>query len=368
MNQKQIEKAFFFSFLILSTVINLSPDLDLYLGGLFYHPESSIHPWYEKDQFLWKFFYHAAPVITGFLLLPAIGIYIVSFVKESFAKLRKESLYVFLGFLLGPGILINSIFKPYWGRPRPREVLQFGGFENMQSFWELGISGNGYSFPCGHSSVGFALVLGYFLWKKSKPKLAYSFFFASLFFGFLMGVGRMADGAHFFSDVLWSGIMVFLPAYYLHQLLLERKSKEVFKKNIRLAILQAGVLFVALLAAVLLATPYKQHENFQFSDSQMTLKLPKGNVIFKEDDSLEEYSLVVKIKARGFGFPGSVLKLSENDEIKALQIHGWFTDFEAVYEIRYGMSLKFLNLVPHINSKIKGLEKLPEKIQISPAE
>ena len=368
LSRPAIEKSFFLVFVLISVLINVSPDLDLYLGALFYHPESPIHPWFEKDFALWKFFYHAAPVITAFLLLPAISIYILSFVTEAFSKFRKESLYVFLGFLLGPGILINSIFKPYWGRPRPREVLDFGGFEKMQSFWELGIPGNGYSFHCGHSSVGFALILGYFLFKKNRPKIALGFFAASMFFGFLMGIGRMADGAHFFSDVLWSAIMVFLPAYYLHQLLLKKKSKESFKKNIRLAVIQAALLLFVLLGAVLLATPYKQREDFQFREESLSLVVPKGNFIFKESPDLGDLSVQISMKARGFGFPGSVVKLNDLGQEKEFFVEGWFTDFEVVYEVSYSSKLSSFNLNILGNGKVKDQENLPEYIQISKGE
>ncbi|MEC9281278.1 MAG: phosphatase PAP2 family protein, partial [Bdellovibrionota bacterium] len=190
------------------------------------------------------------------------------------------------------------------------------------------------------------------------------FFASSLFFGFLMGVGRMADGAHFFSDVLWSAIMVFLPAYYLHQLLLERKSKEAFKKNIRLAVLQAGVLIIALIGAVLLATPYKQIEVFEFKEEKLSIKVPKGNFIFKENSDLGDSSLKMSMKARGFGFPGSLVKLAESGEEKEFFIDGLFTDFELIYEVSYGEKIKSLKLMILTNGKVKDQENLPEFIQI----
>ena len=46
LSRPAIEKSFFLVFVLISVLINVSPDLDLYLGALFYHPESPIHPWF----------------------------------------------------------------------------------------------------------------------------------------------------------------------------------------------------------------------------------------------------------------------------------------------------------------------------------
>ena len=347
----------------LSVLAGLSPQVDLYLANLFYHPEAAAGAWPEREFWLWRFFYYAAPVITAVLLLPAIALYVLSWVSEKWSRYRFDSLYVFLGFLLGPGILVNTIFKPYWGRPRPREVLELGGFEPMQAFWQWGEAGGGYSFPCGHSSVGFALILGYFLWKGRKPSWAKVSLLASLVFGSLMGIGRMADGAHFFTDVLWSAVMAYVPAYYLHYQFFVSRSRDALHTSRRQAYLQGGVLFFALMISVLLATPYKQNLVSDLPIASARIRLDKAKIVFRYQ--AEQQGLRVQWQARGFGFPGSHIReiRSQPQSIEFIT-RGFFSDFEAVVEIVYGDDLEKLELEISSLSTIKDRDSLPAKIRI----
>ena len=40
---------------------------------------------------------------------------------------RRPALFLVLVAALGPGLLINVVFKDHYGRPRPREVQELGG-------------------------------------------------------------------------------------------------------------------------------------------------------------------------------------------------------------------------------------------------
>ena len=74
------------------------------------------------------------------------------------------------------------------------------------------------------------------------------------------------------------------------------------------------------------------------------------------------------MKARGFGFPGSVVKLNDLGQEKEFFVEGWFTDFEVVYEVSYSSKLSSFNLNILGNGKVKDQENLPEYIQISKGE
>jgi hypothetical protein len=41
--------------------------------------------------------------------------------------MRMYGLFILLSVILGPGLLVNLVFKDHWGRPRPRQVVALGG-------------------------------------------------------------------------------------------------------------------------------------------------------------------------------------------------------------------------------------------------
>jgi lipid A 4'-phosphatase len=117
--------------------------------------------------------------------------------------------------LLGPGLLVNTLLKENYGRPRPRQVHQFGGELEFRPFWRLAWGGTGNSFPSGHASMGF-FWLGYAVYfARVRPPLARGFRGLGLVHGSLMGIGRMAQGGHWLSDIVWSAGCVHLTAVAL---------------------------------------------------------------------------------------------------------------------------------------------------------
>jgi membrane-associated PAP2 superfamily phosphatase len=72
-----------------------------------------------------------------------------------------------LSVVIGPGLIINAVFKDHWDRPRPRDVVEFGGMLQCTPAPLRGESGE--SFLCGHCSVGFLFASGWWLWKRRRP-------------------------------------------------------------------------------------------------------------------------------------------------------------------------------------------------------
>ena len=71
-------------------------------------------------------------------------------------------------------------------------------------WWDLSATA-GHCFPGGHASSGFALLVGYFVYRVAQPKRAYFFLIAACILGMGMGSAQMMRGAHFFSHNLWTG-------------------------------------------------------------------------------------------------------------------------------------------------------------------
>lgn len=146
-------------------------------------------------------------------------IWIASAFNQRFEAKRKLVMFVALSMVIGPGLLVNGIFKEYYGRPRPREIVEFNGQREFAAVWEPHIGEGGKSFPSGHASMGFFwLTFVVFYWERNR-RLAIAFLVIGLIHGGCMGFGRIVQGAHWFSDVVWAAGMDYLAAWFLYRAL-----------------------------------------------------------------------------------------------------------------------------------------------------
>jgi membrane-associated PAP2 superfamily phosphatase len=120
---------------------------------------------------------------------------------------------------VGPGLLVNASLKEHYGRPRPRQVTEFGGSKQFHPLGEPTWDGQGKSFPSGHASMGFFwFAPAIYFWPRCR-RAARGLVGLALIHGGLIGFARMAQGAHWPSDVLWSAGIVYLSAWLLYRML-----------------------------------------------------------------------------------------------------------------------------------------------------
>jgi membrane-associated PAP2 superfamily phosphatase len=337
-------------------------ELDLWAARLFYHPENLSDPWFEQDHKLWIFFYFAAPWLTGVLLLGSRIILGLSQCLQKLKPFRVHAVCTFLVVALGSGLFINGIFKPYWGRPRPREVMELGGKHEYQCFYSPAIGAPGKSFPCGHCSVGFSYGLLWWLLRRKKPAVATMALLGSLGVGGLMGIGRIAAGGHFFSDVIWSGLITYWVCYwvYYHVLKVPERELGVLHENDRLSRVgfffqshkSANTFIYSALATVtvlilLLASPFHQEillipSSSPTPSTSLNLKIEQASVDLILDETLAN-PFVVTGFAKGFGFPGSkvlfVCSAKSGEQDCTIQRKGFFSDFESVLQLKVNPKL-----------------------------
>ena len=92
-----------------------------------------------------------------------------------------------------------------WGRSRPNDIVNFEGKNIFTPWYKIGDSCfSNCSFVSGDASVGFFLLVFYFIIKKNI------FCYLAFFFGILLGFIRIIAGGHFFSDVVFSQITVII--------------------------------------------------------------------------------------------------------------------------------------------------------------
>ncbi|RZG76028.1 phosphatase PAP2 family protein [Acinetobacter sp. WCHAc060033] len=139
-----------------------------------------------------------------------IGFYVIALLAwlASFKNLKLKAYQWRLGYLFWISILstaVVGILKSHSAHACPWSMTEPTALSYVWNFSAT----NGHCFPGGHASSGFSLITGFFVFRASKPKIAYVFLFLGLSLGFLMGWGQMMRGAHFLSHNLWTGWVVF---------------------------------------------------------------------------------------------------------------------------------------------------------------
>jgi lipid A 4'-phosphatase len=198
--------------LLVLTFIFWATNADLLLARRFYSP---IEGWPWKNVRPWIDLYNYGNVPPLMLALYGLVVFVFSFLFRKIASYRKIGLFLLVYLIIGPGLIVNTVFKDHWGRPRPVEVKNFGGAEKYLPVWERGAPGKDKSFPSGHAAVGYFLFAPFFFLRKQSPKWAWFFLLLGLSYGTFMGVGRMAQGGHFATDVLWAWGLTYLTGLIL---------------------------------------------------------------------------------------------------------------------------------------------------------
>ena len=192
----------------------LDPKLDLSLARPFYDPAKQdfslrFHPTlvWLRDDAMW--------VVTA-LIAPAIVALAIKLLLPFTRMLMPARAVLFLiaTLILGPGLLVNVVMKDHWPRSRPIDVPEFGGTERFVPWWDpRGVCPKNCSFVAGESAGAFWTLAPAALTPPQWRALATA---AALAFGAAVGALRMVFGGHFFTDVLFAGVLMFLVVWLVH--------------------------------------------------------------------------------------------------------------------------------------------------------
>lgn len=185
----------------------LVPEIDLiaakafYVGGDSFAGSHSVLVPLVRAVFLWT--YVAASVLT----VAGIGL---TFVRRSrWGGLSTvQWLFVALCLSIGPGVVANEIFKDNWGRARPRQIVEFGGDKHFTpALVQAQNCERNCSFVSGEASSIFVLCFAAAALFRRRALLLIG---SGVILGSLAGLMRMAQGAHFLSDVVFAGVFMAL--------------------------------------------------------------------------------------------------------------------------------------------------------------
>lgn len=134
----------------------------------------------------------------------------------------RAALFLVLSFAVGPGLVVNALLKPYWGRARPNDLVEFGGTAQFTpALLPADQCPGNCSFVSGDAAVAFAYVAVALVlparWRG--PAIA-----AALALGGAIGGLRLLQGAHFLSDVVFAALFTLLPMMLFARVLLPRRA------------------------------------------------------------------------------------------------------------------------------------------------
>jgi lipid A 4'-phosphatase len=198
-------------FLLFLILAPFTPNMDLSISHFFFTPGVGF---YNNVLFAALYSYGelfglATGALTSLLFL-------LSFVRPKWKKWRAGSLAMTLTLVIGAGLITNIGFKGHWGRPRPKQIIEFEGKHHYRPFWKPNFhTGNDpqKSFPSGHAAMGCYFISLIFVGRRYQSRtLYYLGLFLTLFLGGGLMVARVAQGGHFFSDVLASALLMWYVA------------------------------------------------------------------------------------------------------------------------------------------------------------
>ena len=199
---------------VVGIVFGVFPELDLKIAALFYDPASHRFP--MQASHLASFARDAAMWITWAFALPALVSLAVKIVlpRRRMLVSPRVTLFLTLSIVLTAGIISNAGFKTYWGRPRPVATAEFGGPWQFKAWWNpTGQCPRNCSFYSGEATTAFWTYAPAALAPPQWRPLAYV---AATVFGLATGLLRMSFGGHYFTDVIFGGVMAFLIVWVMH--------------------------------------------------------------------------------------------------------------------------------------------------------
>jgi lipid A 4'-phosphatase len=199
--------------IVAAVVFSAFPDIDLWMSGQFFSPGDGF---YLKDAAWAVAIYESIPIIAivvGVACLLLLGLNAVR-KRQIGALSSRYLLFVLAALAVGPGLVVNAGFKDNWGRARPRDVTEFGGEKTFTpALQPTDQCERNCSFVAGHPSVAFWLgAIGFAVLAGRRRNLI---LLVAAGLGLVAGLGRIVQGGHFLSDVIFSGLSVFAVLWLL---------------------------------------------------------------------------------------------------------------------------------------------------------
>lgn len=202
--------------LALSAYFLLIPGVDIVSSQAFHRPDAGF---FLAQEPALKLLRRSSTWVMGLILAAVIVRLAVRLVRgrPCLASTRR-SWFLLAGLAAGPGLVVNSLLKNEWGRPRPVHLERFGGDAPYQPVWAISDwCDRNCSFVSGEGSsaawmVAAALVATPARWRPWAVGAAAAYAAA-------LSLNRLAFGGHFLSDILLSWSLTGLVLAALHRVM-----------------------------------------------------------------------------------------------------------------------------------------------------
>lgn len=205
----------------LSALFLLAPSLDLWASGLFWSPAG-----FELAQWpALKALRGSSSWVLGLILLGVIVTLAAHLVRRDWTALAgaRRCWFLLAGLALGPGLVVNTILKDGWGRPRPNAIETFGGEAPYIPVWEISTwCDRNCSFVSGEASSAAWTVAAAIVLTRVLPsaRARTGVIVGAVIYGAALSLNRLAFGGHFLSDILLSWAITALTLALLARVLL----------------------------------------------------------------------------------------------------------------------------------------------------
>ncbi|MGN8344256.1 phosphatase PAP2 family protein [Pseudomonas sp. SMV71] len=190
--------------------------LDMDLARLFYEPAAG--DFIGRHSYFLENILHdrAKQVVIAFSVLAIVG-FIGAFFVDRLKPFKRE-----LGCLVLSLALATSFVTPMKAVTAvqcPWSLKEFGGKETYSELLSARpvTDKPGRCWPGGHAATGFTLFALFFVLRDRRPRLARQAFVFAFTLGTVFSLGRMMQGAHFFSHNVWTAVfcwLICLGCYY----------------------------------------------------------------------------------------------------------------------------------------------------------
>ncbi len=184
---------------VTAVIFAIDPQLDLQLSHLFFDDTTRSFPVAANPVAMWLRSV-SIWVFTAVAICVAAAAIVRFFAPRRFPVSVRVVAFLALTLALGPGLLVNGVLKEHWSRPRPGEVVEFGGTLPFVPWWDpRGQCQQNCSFVSGETSQAAWAVAPALLVPGGLRLAALG---AVGVFTAVVGGLRLAFGGHFASDVL----------------------------------------------------------------------------------------------------------------------------------------------------------------------
>jgi lipid A 4'-phosphatase len=233
---------------VVGVIFGVHGRFDIDFSALFFDPVAHVFtiggsPWEQLTRKM------ARTLIT----LIALPSFIAIFGKLVLPRRRmvidgRTALYLVLTLTIGPGLITNTLLKDHWGRMRPIDIVEFLGDSRFTPWWDpRGPCPNNCSFVAGEPAGAFWTLAPAAMAPSQWRLLAYG---GAFVFGLAIGLLRIAAGGHFFTDVVFSGVFMYLVAWIFHGIIFRWRATRLDEDSVEHALARAGEAIRSALTAV----------------------------------------------------------------------------------------------------------------------